>query len=57
MFPLRYLGKVAQLLEKVSGLEYVHSIAVGELIARSTKHVFTAFVQVCVSTNSLLVAS
>lgn len=44
---IRYLGKVANLLSKVKQLEYLHSIAVAELILRSAKHIFTTYLQVC----------
>lgn len=43
---IRYLGKVCNLLAKVKQLEYLHSIAVGEIILRSAKHIFTAYLQV-----------
>ncbi|XP_069191277.1 clustered mitochondria protein homolog [Procambarus clarkii] len=49
---IRYLGKVADLLAKVPGLDYVYTIAVGELIARSVKHIFTNYLQ-CVETICL----
>ncbi|KAG7163604.1 Clustered mitochondria protein-like, partial [Homarus americanus] len=42
---IRYLGKVAVLLAKVPELDYVYTIAVGELIARSVKHIFTSYLQ------------
>ncbi|XP_050311602.1 clustered mitochondria protein homolog [Anthonomus grandis grandis] len=48
---MRYLGKVTNLLSKVKQLEYLHSIAVGELILRSAKHVFTAYLQGCEMMN------
>lgn len=44
---IRYLGKVCTLLAKVKQLEYLHSIAAGELILRSAKHLFTAYLQTC----------
>ncbi|XP_076264520.1 clustered mitochondria protein homolog isoform X1 [Rhynchophorus ferrugineus] len=42
---IRYLGKVTNLLAKVKQLEYLHSIAVAELILRSAKHIFTVYLQ------------
>ncbi|XP_059480383.1 clustered mitochondria protein homolog isoform X2 [Neocloeon triangulifer] len=42
---IRYLGKIADMLSKVWQLEYVHSIAVSELICRSAKHIFTTYMQ------------
>lgn len=42
---IRYLGKVTKLLAKVHELDYIHSIAVGELIARAVKHIFTSYLQ------------
>lgn len=42
---IRYLGKVASLLAKVHELKYIYTIAVGELIARSVKHLFTSYLQ------------
>lgn len=44
---IRYLGKVCMLLSRVKQLEYLHSIAAAELILRSAKHIFTAYLQVC----------
>lgn len=43
---IRYLGKVCNLLSKVKQLEYLHSIAVAEVVLRSAKHVFTTYLQV-----------
>lgn len=43
---IRYLGKIADTLSKVKQLEYLHSIAVGELIMRGAKHIFTSYMQV-----------
>ena len=43
---MRYLGKIADMLAKVPQLEYVHTIAVSELVMRSAKHLFTLFLQV-----------
>ncbi|XP_019770629.2 clustered mitochondria protein homolog isoform X1 [Dendroctonus ponderosae] len=48
---MRYLGKVTSLLAKVRQLEYLYSIAVGELILRSAKHLFTAYLQGCEMMN------
>lgn len=42
---IRYLGKVANLLAKVPELDYIHTIAVEELIARAVKHIFTSYLQ------------
>jgi len=42
---MRYLGKIADMLAKVPQLEYVHTIAVSELVIRSAKHLFTLFLQ------------
>ncbi|KAJ8927906.1 hypothetical protein NQ314_019536 [Rhamnusium bicolor] len=44
---IRYLGKVTSLLAKVKQLEYLHSIAVSELLLRSAKHIFTVYLQGC----------
>lgn len=43
---IRYLGKVCNLLSKVKQLEYLHSIAAGEIILRAAKHIFTTYLQV-----------
>lgn len=48
---IRYLGKVTNLLGKVKQLEYLYSIAVGELILRSVKHIFTVYLQGCEMMN------
>lgn len=48
---IRYLGKVTNLLTKVKQLEYLHSIAVAELILRSAKHIFTTYLQGCEMMN------
>lgn len=42
---MRYLGKVANLFEKIPQLEYLHRISVHELILRSTKHIFQVYMQ------------
>lgn len=42
---VRYLGKVATLLARVKRLDYLHSIAVQELILRATKHIFYTYMQ------------
>lgn len=42
---IRYLGKVANHLAKMPTLEYLHSIAVSELILRATKHIFYVYMQ------------
>ncbi|KAJ8919802.1 hypothetical protein NQ315_006331 [Exocentrus adspersus] len=48
---IRYLGKVTNLLAKVKQLEYLHSIAVSELLLRSAKHIFTVYLQGCEMMN------
>ncbi|RUS81427.1 hypothetical protein EGW08_010811 [Elysia chlorotica] len=42
---VRYLGKVAETLAKYQTLSYVYTIAISELICRSTKHLFCSFMQ------------
>ncbi|XP_022920942.1 clustered mitochondria protein homolog isoform X1 [Onthophagus taurus] len=42
---MRYLGKLCNLLSKVKQLEYLHSIATGEIILRAAKHLFTTYLQ------------
>ncbi|XP_053685063.1 clustered mitochondria protein homolog [Sabethes cyaneus] len=42
---IRYLGKVANLLAKIKQLEYLHTIAVSELVNRAAKHIFTTYMQ------------
>lgn len=42
---IRYLGKVANLLASLPRLEYLHTIAVQELILRAAKHIFYAYQQ------------
>lgn len=42
---IRYLGKVTNLLAAVPSLEYLHSIAISELITRAAKHIFNYFIQ------------
>lgn len=42
---VRYLGKVTALLAKVPRLDYLHTIAVQELILRAAKHIFVVTVQ------------
>lgn len=51
---MRYLGKVANLFEKIPQLEYLHRISVQELILRSTKHIFQVYMQ---NTDSINMAS
>jgi protein TIF31 len=41
---IRYIGVIAQ-LATAPQLSYIHSIAVSEVIIRSTKHIFTNFMQ------------
>ena len=45
LISFRYIGAIANMLSKVPQLSYIHSIAVSEVIIRSTKHIFTAFLQ------------
>ena len=42
---IRYLGKVANLLSSVPTLEYLHSIAISELVTRAAKHIFNYYIQ------------
>ncbi|XP_018008261.1 clustered mitochondria protein homolog isoform X2 [Hyalella azteca] len=42
---VRYLGKLANMLAKIPELSYAHSIAVGEIIFRSVKHILTKYIQ------------
>lgn len=42
---IRYLGKVTILLAKIPKLEYLHTIAVQELIVRAAKHIFYVYMQ------------
>lgn len=42
---IRYLGKVAGHFSKIPKLEYLHTIAVQELILRATKHIFYVYMQ------------
>lgn len=42
---IRYLGKVTLLLSKIPRLEYLHTIAVSELILRAAKHIFISYIQ------------
>ncbi|XP_058837912.1 clustered mitochondria protein homolog [Topomyia yanbarensis] len=51
---VRYLGKVANLLAKIKQLEYLHTIAVSELIIRAAKHIFITYMQ---STEMMSMAS
>lgn len=44
---VRYLGKVAQVLAQHERLEYLHTIAVMELVLRATKHIYTTYIQNC----------
>ncbi|XP_060521182.1 clustered mitochondria protein homolog [Cylas formicarius] len=48
---IRYLGRLTMLLSKVRQLEYLHCIAVSELILRSAKHLFTTYLQGCEMIN------
>ncbi|XP_022252405.1 clustered mitochondria protein homolog [Limulus polyphemus] len=52
---IRYLGKVAEMLAKIPQLQYVYAISVQELISRSAKHQFMAYLQ-AVETMSLAAA-
>uniref|UniRef100_A0AAG5DLN9 Clustered mitochondria protein homolog n=1 Tax=Anopheles atroparvus TaxID=41427 RepID=A0AAG5DLN9_ANOAO len=42
---VRYLGKVVDMLAKIKQLEYLHTIAIAELIVRAAKHIFVTYVQ------------
>ncbi len=42
---IRYIGTIANMVAKVPQLSYIHTIAVSEVIVRSSKHLFTAFMQ------------
>lgn len=44
---VRYLGKVTNLLAQHERLDYLHTLAVMELILRAAKHLFTTYVQTC----------
>ncbi|XP_059052836.1 clustered mitochondria protein homolog isoform X2 [Achroia grisella] len=44
---LRYLGRVAAALQPHPSLGYLHAIAVGELLLRAAKHVYTVYLQGC----------
>ena len=48
---LRYIGLIANMLAKVPQLAYVHSITVGEVLTRATKHIFVNYLQSLDSTN------
>lgn len=43
---IRYLGKITAMLSKMKQLEYLHTIAVAELITRAAKHIFNVYMQV-----------
>lgn len=43
---VRYLGRVAAALKPHTHLSYLHAIAVGELVLRAAKHIYTAYLQV-----------
>ncbi|XP_014288289.1 clustered mitochondria protein homolog isoform X1 [Halyomorpha halys] len=42
---IRYLGKITAMLSKMKQLEYLHTIAVSELITRAAKHLFNLYMQ------------
>ncbi|CAL1547701.1 unnamed protein product [Lymnaea stagnalis] len=42
---IRYLGKIAENLTKYPTLSYVYTIAISELISRSTKHLYNHYMQ------------
>ncbi|CAB3261476.1 unnamed protein product [Arctia plantaginis] len=44
---VRYLGRVAAALKPHPNLSYLHAIAVGELVLRAAKHIYTAYLQGC----------
>ncbi|CAG9786744.1 unnamed protein product [Diatraea saccharalis] len=44
---VRYLGRVAAALRPHDNLNYLHAIAVGELLLRAAKHLYTTYLQGC----------
>lgn len=42
---VRYMGKLATMLEAIPQLNYLYKITISELILRSTKHIFTIYMQ------------
>lgn len=44
---VRYLGRVAAALKPHAQLSYLHAIAVGELLLRAAKHIYTTYLQSC----------
>lgn len=44
---VRYLGRVALALRPHAHLAYLHAIALGELVLRAAKHIYTTYLQVC----------
>lgn len=51
---MRYLGHVVKLFEKIPQLEYLHRIAIQELLLRAVKHIFQVYMQ---NTDSINVSS
>ncbi|XP_013164732.1 PREDICTED: clustered mitochondria protein homolog isoform X2 [Papilio xuthus] len=44
---VRYLGRVALALRPHASLQYLHAIAIAELLLRAAKHIYTAYLQNC----------
>ncbi|XP_050680799.1 clustered mitochondria protein homolog isoform X2 [Leptidea sinapis] len=44
---VRYLGRVVSALRQHASLSYLHAIALGELVLRAAKHIYTAHLQGC----------
>lgn len=42
---IRYLGKIADMVAKIPQLQYFHTLAVSEILCRSAKHLFMAYLQ------------
>lgn len=51
---MRYLGKIADLFGKIPRLDYLHRIAVQELLLRAVKHIFYTYMQ---NTDSINISS
>lgn len=51
---MRYLGKVIKMLGEIPRMEYLHRIAVVELIVRATKHIYYTYMQ---STETLYLSA
>ncbi|RWS22775.1 clustered mitochondria protein-like protein, partial [Leptotrombidium deliense] len=48
---IRYLGRIAELLQNYKQLDYLYSIVVTELVCRAAKHFFTNYIQNIDMTN------